>query len=151
MDKHRLAEIMTRYVQQQDDVKKEVWHVTRKSLTRSVLTSFLHDVYGLELNEKEEEEEHDELAEECLAAIAAACKQFGTYSYDDKGPDEVMEVRDLVRKFQALDVKAAAHSLRILGNSPKHGNRGRMLAHSLLSDMEDWDELFDQPGIPELY
>ena len=51
MDKHRLAEIMTRYVQEQDDTENELWDCTRQRLVRSVLTSFLHDVYGLELNE----------------------------------------------------------------------------------------------------
>lgn len=97
------------------------------------------------------EEEYDNLAEECLDEIAAAVKQFGTYSYDDKGPGEVMEVYELVRKFRVLDVKAAAHSLRILGNSPRLDGRGERLASCIIGEMEDWDELFEQPGIPELY
>jgi len=97
------------------------------------------------------EEEYDNLAEECLDEISAAVKQFGTYSYDDKGPGEVMGVDKLVRKFRELDVKAAAHSLRILGNSPRQDGRGERLASCIIGEMEDWDELFEQPGIPELY
>lgn len=42
------------------------------------------------------------LAKEILTKIREAVKEFGTYSYEDKGPYEVMDVGELEAKLREL-------------------------------------------------
>lgn len=86
-----------------------------------------------------------------LKDLESALKRFGTYSFDDKGSWEVMDSGALLRDLRKMSSAEAAESLRDLALSDKHGGRGLPLARDLVGDMEDWDELFDQPGISEIY
>ena len=42
----------------------------------------------------------NELTNECLTELGVALKRFGTYSFDDKGPGEVMDIDRLVGKLR---------------------------------------------------
>ncbi len=91
----------------------------------------------------------NKLTKECLSELGLALKRFGTYQYDDKGPHEVMELEPLIAKFQELSAIKAAEVLLEIAASPKYDNRGSYLAQTLLSFMEDWEELWAQPGIED--
>jgi len=90
------------------------------------------------------------LTAECLDKIGVALKMFGTYQYDDKGPNEVMDVDELETKFRALPAKDAAAILLELDTSKKHKGRGNYLASELIISMQDWEELFACPEIDEI-
>jgi hypothetical protein len=92
----------------------------------------------------------NKLTKECLTELGLALKRFGTYSFDDKGPHEVMHLPSLLDKFRELSATEAAEVLRELAASPKYSNRGSYLAETLLAYMEDWEELWAQPGIEDL-
>ncbi len=87
------------------------------------------------------------LVKECLEDIGIALKSFGTYSFDDKGPTEVMDVDSIVEKFRSLSVNEAGKAILALAQSKKHGGRGEYLASTILCEMQDWDDLFAIPGV----
>ncbi len=89
----------------------------------------------------------NKLAQESLKAIGVAFKQFGEYSFFDKGPQEVMDVGSLVEKYRTLSAEEAGAAILELAQSEKHKGAGEILASSLLCDMQDWDELFEIPGV----
>ena len=91
-----------------------------------------------------------QLLDECLTELGLALKLFGTYSFDDKGAHEVMDVDVLEEKFRKLSPDDAATVLLALSKSKKHGGRGAVLASDLISNMDDWDELFEVDGFDEL-
>ncbi len=91
----------------------------------------------------------DELAQHCLDEIGISLKRFGTYSYDDKGPHEVMDVDTLEEKFRTLTATDAGEVILKLAQSKKHKGRGEYLASTLLCNMQDWDELFEVPGVAD--
>ena len=93
----------------------------------------------------------NELTKECLTELGLALKLFGTYSFDDKGPHEVMDIDSLGEKFRAMPAEKAAEVLVELAASQEHDRRGNWLASVLVGEMEDWNELFEQPGIEEIY
>jgi hypothetical protein len=47
-------------------------------------------------------------AKECTDAIEAALKEFGSYSYNDKGADSVIDMKPFVKRFKAMDPHEAA-------------------------------------------
>jgi len=84
-----------------------------------------------------------QLKKRCITELGLALKQFGTYSFDDKGPGEVLDITGLVKSFKNLPAKDAGDTLLALYASPKYDGRPKSLVESLLVDMQDWDELFD--------
>ena len=90
------------------------------------------------------------LADEILKELGQALKRFGTYHFDDKGAHEVMNTNPLAEKLRAMSADDAAIVLLAVAKSPRYEGRGERLACTLLSCMEDWDELFDIPEINEL-
>jgi hypothetical protein len=93
----------------------------------------------------------NELTNECLTELSVALKQFGTYSFDDKGPYEVMDVESLARKLRGMPVAEVTTVLLELAASPEHNGRGNSLASVLVSELDDWDELLEHPDIAEMY
>ncbi len=93
----------------------------------------------------------NELTKECLTELGVALKQFGTYSFDDKGPYEVMDVESLARKLRVMPVAEATTVLLELAASPEHKGRGNSLASTLVGELDDWEELLDHPDIAEMY
>jgi hypothetical protein len=93
----------------------------------------------------------NELTKDCLTELEVALKLFGTYVFDDKGPCEVLDIDSMSLKFRTLPAILAAEILLELLESPDHEGRGRDLASAIVYKMDDWDELFDQPGILDIY
>ena len=91
-----------------------------------------------------------QLLDECLTELGLALKRFGTYSFDDKGAEEVMDVEVLAEKFRKMSVEDASTVLLALAKSKKHGGRGESLVASILNELAEWDELLDLPEIEEL-
>lgn len=89
------------------------------------------------------------LAIEFDAEIKQAIKRFGRYSFNDKGPHEVMDVESCARRLRALPALDALSVLKDLAKSQD----GCALVSSLLGLIEDWDGLFqlDEEFISEYY
>lgn len=93
----------------------------------------------------------EELSTLILSELGIALKQFGTYSFDDKGPSEVMDIPDLARKLRCLDSDVAAKIIIEVSKSKKYKGRGYTVAQTLVQYLENWDELFLNDDIKELY
>ncbi len=93
----------------------------------------------------------DPVTKEILTELGKGLKRFGTYTFDDKGADEVMRLEPFVEQLQAMPAPAAAEILFELADADDYEGRGHALASCLISYMQEWDELFDVAGIPELW
>lgn len=93
----------------------------------------------------------NELTKECLTELGVALKRFGTYSFDDKGPYEVMDVESLAQKLRVMPVAEATTVLLELASCNEYDGRSNELACALVGELEDWDELFENPDIAEMY
>lgn len=91
-----------------------------------------------------------DLAKRILEELGIALKQFGTYSFDDKGPNEVMDTNAFVEELRALSPTDAAMVLLDVAVSKKFKGRGLQVAMSLVTDLQDWDDLFAFPGIDDI-
>lgn len=87
--------------------------------------------------------------ERCVSEINDAIEQFGSYSYGDKGPQEVMDLGPLLAELKKMPAQDAAQALRSVAHSKAKGDP-RSLTESLLIDLQDWDALFEQPGVDEM-
>jgi len=88
----------------------------------------------------------------CKKDLTEALTIFGVYSFDDKGPHEVMDVDALVSMFRKVDVTVAAEALLNLANDKDYeGGRCEVVAMDIVGEMEDWDELFAIKGIEDVY
>lgn len=89
--------------------------------------------------------------DQALSDLGVALKSFGTYSFDDKGPNEVMDLTPLVQMLRKMTPEEAGKSLCELASSGKHKGRGLYLAETLTMMLQDWDALFNQPGIDDIF
>lgn len=89
--------------------------------------------------------------EMALNSLKEALKKFGTHNFDDKGPGDVMNVSLLTRELGKLSTEDAAAALRELAQSSECEGRGLRLAECLVGNLEDWEDLFKQDGIVEIY
>ena len=87
---------------------------------------------------------NDALVEKCLSKIGEALTRFGAYSFDDKGPNEVMDLEELTSEIRRLPVEDAISVLQAINGSEKYEGRASTLASTLIVQMQDWDELFEQ-------
>lgn len=92
----------------------------------------------------------NELAQQIIEELGVALKEFGSYSFDDKGPNEVMDISALVAELRVLTPTDAAMTLIEVATCKKHKGRGLQVAMSLVTDLQDWDELFETPGIDDI-
>ena len=81
---------------------------------------------------------------EALADIGDALKKFGTYQFDDKGPNEVMDMDHLLVGLMNLPVAEAAEAIHAIAKSKKHGGRGLQLASALVVDLQGYEELWEE-------
>lgn len=91
----------------------------------------------------------DALAARIINELGVALKQFGTYAFDDKGPHEVMGF-EMTAELRKLPAAEAAAVLTMVATSKKYKGRGLQVASCIVCDLQDWDELFEQPGIDNL-
>lgn len=92
---------------------------------------------------------HD-LSISIIGQLGLALKNFGTYSFDDKGPNEVMSIDDIVDDLRKLSPTDAAMVLIEVATSKKHKGRGLQVASTIVCDLQDWDDLFAIPGIDNI-
>ena len=83
------------------------------------------------------------LVDECLSELGKALSSFGTYSFDDKGAHEVMSLEPLEEKLRAMSAEDASIVLLAVSKSDRYDGRGDALACTLVSNMQDWDELME--------
>lgn len=82
-----------------------------------------------------------------LEELKIALKSFGTYTFDDKGPMEVMGMKGHAISLRDMPAEGAAMVIFELARSKKHSGRPMAVASDLVSMLDDWDELCDIPGI----
>lgn len=80
-------------------------------------------------------------SDEARLALVEAKESFGSYVYNDKGPDEVMDVRELFLKIRTLSVDKAIDELVHLAQRTDCPLDPSRLAFSIASEMEE-DEKF---------
>ena len=105
---------------------------------------------GNSYNENATNQKIEALATRCVAEIKEAVRQFGSYSYNDKGPTEVMDVDSLVAELRQLAPADAASVLRVVANAKGLSVNPVALSSSIACDLHDWDALFEQPGIDDI-
>ena len=86
------------------------------------------------------------LSKELFEGLSEGLEMFGTRTYFDKGPEEVMALDDHRTKLRAAGVEETVLVLRDLVRDPKYGIP---LVSGLLLGLQDWDELWDTEA-PEL-
>lgn len=94
-------------------------------------------------------------AAQVLDAVLAALRQFGQHTFTDKGPQETMDIGGLAERLRRAEASEAARVLRELAHSGPDPDFRRhyatMAAGAIVNQLQTWDELFEQPGIVELY
>lgn len=92
-------------------------------------------------------------AQDILTELDEALKEFGTYSFDDKGPEEVMNLDGIVNTLNAMDVKEVVDILETVSAA---SDRAKTLVEHLLMDMQDipderWDALMESPKLASMF
>jgi hypothetical protein len=80
-------------------------------------------------------------SKECIKIIKEALRQFGEYSYHDKGPDEVIDMNTVLYAFKGMTAKQIADVLAEV-RAYKFGDP---FVSSVLVDLQD------EPGMDDLY
>jgi hypothetical protein len=73
-----------------------------------------------------------------LSKLKEALEKFGTYSFDDKGPDEVMNTQSIINELKTLSSEQAGLILKEVSLSKNE--RGKRLAECLVSGLDDMPE-----------
>jgi hypothetical protein len=85
---------------------------------------------------------------EIINKIDAAIQKFGTYSYDDKGPYEVMNIDEIINNLKTKPIKEIGKILsEVLDNYPDQ-RRASYFVNTIIGEFdylpeEEFDELFD--------
>jgi len=88
--------------------------------------------------------ETEKLKNKIKEELHSAIKQFGEYSFFDKGPDEVMDINSIVIELEKLPLNQIGKILSSILDEEKV--YGRNLAESLVGSLdhrEDFDDLFE--------
>jgi hypothetical protein len=89
-----------------------------------------------------------DLASFIIDKLDYAIKQFGSYTFEDKGPDEVIDIPSIKNKLSNKPIKEIAKILsEVLDNYPNYGHASSLVNYIIgefdnLSD-EDFEELLD--------
>lgn len=87
-------------------------------------------------------------AGQILGKIKDAIKNFGSYTYSDKGPHEVMDIDEIAEE---LRIYTSDTAIEILLQVARTGDDGAMCVSTILGNLEDWDELFENEELTEHY
>ena len=87
-----------------------------------------------------------DFAKKAFGKLNAALKEFGTYSFDDKGPHEVMSIGILKSDLKAMSAEDALAVLKLM--VARKDGRGQVLADAIIcsyrNDEVEWlDEAFN--------
>lgn len=89
-----------------------------------------------------------------LKAIDQAIKQFGTYTWGDKGPNEVMLIHEYVNHFMTLEPDVLGPLLVEVGKKGKK-DRGEDFVRCIMVEIQEypkWDELCEKyPALQNAY
>ena len=77
-------------------------------------------------------------AKEILKRLKSALKQFGEYSFDDKGAHEVMDLDSICAELRSMPAKDAGRVMKQVEAGDKE--RGQALVDQLASNMEESPE-----------
>lgn len=91
------------------------------------------------------------VAQDFINQLDNSLSRFGTYAFDDKGPNEVLDIHSMVKKLRALKVDDVATILTEISESSVNQARCRILASALVVNMEGWNELFEFDIAAELF
>lgn len=72
-------------------------------------------------------------SQKLLNELKQSLKEFGTYSFDDKGPNEVMDVSSLVREYKILSL---AEKMQV-SKDLKSNFRANEVLITILSDLDE--------------
>lgn len=72
-------------------------------------------------------------SQKLLNELKQALKNFGTYSFDDKGPHEVMDVNSLVREYKILSL---AEKMQV-SKDLKSNSRSNEVLIAILSELDE--------------
>lgn len=81
------------------------------------------------------------LAIEVLHDLKIGLEKFGTYTFFDKGPEEVMNIDAWADKFKTQSIDYVAETLKDILKDEEYGPR---LVSSILMCLEEWDELWEK-------
>jgi len=93
-------------------------------------------------------------AKEITAEIKQAIKQFGEYSYHDKGPQEVMDVDAIRGRMSDMSAEQIADMLAEVRGYHKASGEGERFVETmlcLLDDRRDLDALYADERVNDLY
>lgn len=91
-------------------------------------------------------------AQTIIEATRKAIKDFGVEPFYDKGPQEVMDIAGIADELRKMSASEAGKViLEVSRTQELENDRGLRVAEVLVSTLDDWDELFDDPDIGELY
>lgn len=79
-------------------------------------------------------DKENEFIEECFTAIQQALKEFGSYTFLDKGASEVMDVDVIAKKIRAMSEEESGRILEKIALSNEYGER---LVCDLLYELQD--------------
>lgn len=88
------------------------------------------------------------------AKLAQAKDQFGSYTYNDKGPDEVMDVRELVIELKRLPIDQMISELLHLAKREDCALDPQALVSSILGSLDSddrYDALFEDEDLCQYY
>lgn len=86
--------------------------------------------------------------------LAQAKDQFGSYSYNDKGPDEVMDVAELVIEVKRLPIDQMISELLHLATREDCALDPAALVRSILGDLDSddrYEALFEDEELGQYY
>lgn len=79
-------------------------------------------------------------AENILEKLAEALTRFGTYSFDDKGPYEVMNIAPIARFVKTLSKEDAAKIIKEVIEAEGFSDRNKELANTIAGECDDMPE-----------
>lgn len=78
--------------------------------------------------------------ENILEKLAEALTRFGTYSFDDKGPYEVMNIAPIARFVKTLSKEDAAKIIKEVIEAEGFSDRNKELANTIAGECDDMPE-----------
>lgn len=90
------------------------------------------------------------MVDQAAKDVEESLDMFGTYTFGDKGPQEVMDIDEWVKKIETLSADDAAETLTAISQTPIHGDDGKgehcygsQFAACVGGCLEDWDEVME--------
>jgi hypothetical protein len=128
----------------EDDSEDNPYNWWLQNVTVEDIVDFVRNF----LNE-ESDNQKTGLVAEFIAEMNKAIEMFGSYTYDDKGPDEVMDLNKLVSKLKVLSASEAGNALKELS---QYNDRAYFLAETLVARLDrqpdDWfEEMLEVSGL----